>query len=171
MMLSDWIMGCQPGCHVLVMVSAQSIKIGGQVIISLIEQLTSMACILSFIKLIQLKFLYDTIKGVFLIGAKLQSDTMYDETLSPSQNMQFYKEQTRTHPMFSPACTSITCSSTRMNIWKSILLQRVIHLLHSTINVWDWLLALRFIMRKITPLQKSKHIHMFSEINSAHKKV
>ena len=33
-----------------------------------------MACILNFVKQIQLKFLYDKVKGVFLIGTKFQSD-------------------------------------------------------------------------------------------------
>ena len=73
--------------------------------ISFIEWLASVTCVLSFFQLIQLEFLYDMLKGVFLIGTTFWSDMMGRCSvvdLSLSQNMRFYKEQTRSQPMFSP---------------------------------------------------------------------
>ena len=89
-----------------------------RLMISFIEWLTSTACILSFIKLIQLVFLYDMLKGVFLIGTNFWSDMMRYccvVGLSLKQNMWFYKEQTRSQPVVLPACASATCGST----WRS----------------------------------------------------
>ena len=73
--LSDWKMSCQPGLHMLFMVSDRGDNKGQWATHSLVKWLTSAAPILSWDAWIPLIFLYDIVKSVFLNVTKSRSDT------------------------------------------------------------------------------------------------
>ena len=79
-----------------------------------------MAFILSIAKQIQLEFQCDIKPVVFFIGTNFRGDMMWSSSVVASQNKRVHKEQTRSQPMFSPACESATYSSTRMSRRKNV---------------------------------------------------
>ena len=59
--------------------------------------------------------------------------------LLPIQNMPFYKQQTRSQPMFLPACTGATCGSTHISRRKTVFTKIIEHFGHFQWlgpNVW-----------------------------------
>ena len=62
---------------------------------------------------IQLEYFYDIDTCVFLTDTKFQNDMT--SLFFPSPNMQIYKEQTQTWPLFAFACTSGICGSSQIS--------------------------------------------------------
>ena len=73
-----------------------------------------MACIFSFVMLIQLKILHDIVKKC--LSHCLKISKWYDEPLLCCHWVKIFgNEQTRTQPLFSPAISSVTYG----NAWMS----------------------------------------------------